>query len=91
MELIDSKGVWHLDAACRGPYQAIFFPPARSESRREKRARERRAKEICVQCPVIDECREYSFEIKEQHGIWGGLTEKERREIFRLEQEPLAV
>ncbi len=91
MELVETKSVWHTEAACRGPYQAIFFPPASSERRRDKRAREARAKEICLQCPVIKQCREYSFEIREQHGIWGGLTENERREIFKLEQELLSA
>jgi hypothetical protein len=28
------------------------------------------------------ECRNYAFEIREQHGIWGGLTEKERRALL---------
>ena len=30
----------------------------------------------------MDECREYALKIREQHGIWGGLNELERREIL---------
>ncbi len=71
--------LWHLQASCRGPNNAIFFPPSRLERRTEKRRREQRAKEICAACPVQLDCRSYAFEIGEQHGIWGGLTEKERR------------
>ncbi|MEM7340922.1 MAG: WhiB family transcriptional regulator [Actinomycetota bacterium] len=70
---------WQNRAACRGPNQAIFFPPPQSERRSDKRRRERRAKEICAECPVVSECREYAIGVREQHGIWGGLTEVERR------------
>lgn len=71
--------LWQHRAACRGPNQAIFFPPSQLERRSDKRHRERRAKEICAECPVQTECRSYAIEIREQHGIWGGLTEVERR------------
>lgn len=71
--------LWQHRAACRGPNQAIFFPPSQLERRSDKRQRERRAKEICHSCPVELECRNYAIEIREQHGIWGGLTEGERR------------
>ena len=73
--------LWQHRAACRGPNQAIFFPPSQLERRSDKRQRERRAKEICSTCPVLPECREYALEIREQHGIWGGLTEVERRAL----------
>ena len=73
--------LWQIRAACRGPNQAIFFPPSQMERRSEKRSRERRAKEICGSCPVQLECRNYAIAIREQHGIWGGLTEGERRTV----------
>ena len=72
---------WRADAACRGPHHAIFFPPSVLEKRTDKRNRELRAKEICSGCAVLQECRAYALTIREQHGIWGGLTENERREI----------
>jgi WhiB family redox-sensing transcriptional regulator len=71
--------IWQNRAACRGPNQAIFFPPPQMERRSDKRLRERRAKEICSECAVQADCRRYAIEIREQHGIWGGLTEVERR------------
>jgi WhiB family redox-sensing transcriptional regulator len=71
--------LWQQGAACRGPHQAIFFPPPRLERRSEKRIREQRAKEICWACPVRQPCLDYALSIREQHGIWGGLTETERR------------
>ncbi|MDH4364560.1 MAG: WhiB family transcriptional regulator [Acidimicrobiia bacterium] len=71
--------LWQQRAACRGPNHDIFFPPSQMERRSEKRLRERRAKEICSSCPVLADCRTYALQIREQHGIWGGLTEGERR------------
>ena len=70
---------WRHKAACRGPSQDIFFPPQRTERRRDKRRREQLAKEICSGCPVMEACREYAIGINEPYGVWGGLTENERR------------
>ncbi|MGH2729839.1 MAG: WhiB family transcriptional regulator [Actinomycetota bacterium] len=43
-------------------------------------AREHRvAKRICADCPVRRQCLEYAMEAPVDHGIWGGLTERERR------------
>ncbi len=81
IQTLDSDA-WHHRAACRGPNQIIFFPPPRLERRSEKRMREQRAKEICTECCVRDACLEYALSIREQHGIWGGLTENERRELI---------
>ncbi len=66
-------------AACRGPHQEIFFPPTVTETRRAKRRREARAKEICSTCPIVADCLSIALQRNEQHGIWGGHTEKERR------------
>ncbi|MEM7274665.1 MAG: WhiB family transcriptional regulator [Actinomycetota bacterium] len=73
--------LWQYRAACRGPHNEIFFPPPRLERRPDKRRREQRAKEICAGCAVLRECRDYAMKIREQHGIWGGMTEKERRAL----------
>ena len=72
---------WQVRAACRGPQSAVFFPPSRSERRDDKRRREARAKAICGECRVRSECLAYAVEIREQHGIWGGLRESERKLI----------
>lgn len=58
------------DALCANEDQALFFPDD-SDLALE-------AKAICLQCPVIDECREYALKHDERHGIWGGLSEEER-------------
>lgn len=43
----------------------------------------RRAKAICViACPVMDLCREYALATEQTFGVWGGLSEKERRVVL---------
>jgi len=78
-QLTDS---WQLKAACRGPQAEIFFPPAHAERKEEKLQREDRAKAICKTCAVRVACLEYAVRIREPHGIWGGLTENERRGVL---------
>lgn len=70
---------WRTHAACRGPETALFFPPATTERREDRDARERRAKAICRQCPVRSQCLDHALRVGEMHGIWGGLNEAERR------------
>ncbi len=77
-----TERTWQLRAACRGPESALFFPPTYPERKDERDAREARAKAICQECPVRSECLEYAISIREPHGIWGGLTEAERRLMF---------
>ncbi|MEO6120969.1 MAG: WhiB family transcriptional regulator [Acidimicrobiales bacterium] len=71
---------WQLKAACRGPHVSVFFPPTHFERKDEKENRERRAKSICATCPVRKDCLDFAVRIREQHGIWGGLNEQERRQ-----------
>lgn len=59
----------------------MFFPPPQFERKVDRIERERRAKAICQDCAVRDECLQYSLEIAEPHGIWGGLNEHERRAL----------
>jgi WhiB family redox-sensing transcriptional regulator len=62
----------------------VFFPPPQFERKHDRAEREVRAKEICRTCAVSQECLEYALEIREPHGIWGGLNEVERREILEI-------
>ncbi len=57
----------------------MFFPPSTTERKDERERREVRAKSICRICPVKAPCLDYAIEIREPYGIWGGLTEAERR------------
>lgn len=72
---------WQLDAACRGLDVEIFFHPA-GERKRQKQRRIDQAKEICYDCPALEECRRHALRTREPYGIWGGLSEEERAEIL---------
>ena len=74
--------LWQHKAECRGPQAEVFFPPPQFERKADRLQRERRAKKICEQCVVKTECLDYSLNIREPHGIWGGLNESERRAMI---------
>lgn len=70
---------WRERAACL-PFPALlFFGMDDSESPIERRSREEQAKSICQTCSVRRECLEFALSAKEPYGIWGGLTELERK------------
>ena len=73
---------WQTKAACKGREADLFYPPSVPERRDEREDRERRAKAICVTCGVRRACLDHALRIREQHGIWGGLTEAERRSLY---------
>ena len=79
----DLPSRWQHLAACRGEDAAHFFAPSYFERRAEKDAREAVAKAFCARCPVRDECLEYALDTRDNHGIWGGMNEMERRAILR--------
>jgi WhiB family transcriptional regulator, redox-sensing transcriptional regulator len=72
---------WQLQALCRGNHAYLFFPPSTFERKDERERREMKAKAICGVCPVQDPCSRHAIDIREPFGIWGGLTEVERRSI----------
>lgn len=71
----DEQG-WQHDANCLGVDPDLFFP--------ERGASTREAKEVCRGCVVREECLEFALRNGEKFGIWGGLSERERRRIRRL-------
>jgi WhiB family redox-sensing transcriptional regulator len=66
---------WYERAACLGTDAAAFFP--------EKGGSTRAAKRICATCSVTAECLDYAINNDERFGIWGGLSERERRRLKR--------
>jgi WhiB family redox-sensing transcriptional regulator len=74
---------WQFRAACRGADSTLFFAPNYFEKRHEKELREAQAKAYCRRCPVREECLEYALSNGEKFGIWGGMSERERRRIRR--------
>ncbi|WP_336659049.1 WhiB family transcriptional regulator [Leucobacter sp. USHLN153] len=72
----DEDGLeWRKDALCAQTDPEAFFP--------EKGGSTREAKRICEGCEVRSECLEYALENDERFGIWGGLSERERRRMRR--------
>ncbi len=69
---------WQLHGSCRGLDSSVFFSPE-GERGRSRSVRVRRAKSICSSCPVRAECRKFALAAGEQYGIWGGMSEDERR------------
>ena len=70
---------WQYQGACRDLDTELFFHPE-GERGSTRRRRAANAKAICATCPVIEQCREYALRAQEPYGIWGGMTEEERRE-----------
>jgi len=69
---------WEDRAACRIEDAALFFPPE-GERRAECELREIAAKAICAECPVRRQCLECAISANIRDGLWGGLSEAERR------------
>lgn len=66
---------WYDRALCAETDPEAFFP--------EKGGSTREAKKICLGCEVRYECLEYALAHDERFGIWGGLSERERRRLKR--------
>ncbi|MCV7077857.1 WhiB family transcriptional regulator [Mycobacterium szulgai] len=66
---------WQDRALCAQTDPEAFFP--------EKGGSTREAKKICLGCEVRHECLEYALAHDERFGIWGGLSERERRRLKR--------
>ena len=69
-------------ANCLG-HTELFFAPDESESRAQRNFRESRAKAVCHECVVRGHCLAEALKSDERFGIWGGLTERERRSARR--------
>ena len=66
---------WQEQANCLGVDPDLFFP--------ERGASTREAKSVCRGCEVRIDCLEYALAHGEKFGIWGGLSERERRRVRR--------
>jgi WhiB family redox-sensing transcriptional regulator len=65
---------WRVDALCTQTDPELFFP--------EKGGSTRRPKAICAACPVAAQCLAYALETDQRYGIWGGMSERERRQLM---------
>ena len=71
----DDDVSWQHRALCSQTDPEAFFP--------EKGGSTREAKKVCQTCDVRSECLEYALAHDERFGIWGGLSERERRKLKR--------
>jgi len=72
---LPDESSWQERALCAQTDHEAFFP--------EKGGSTREAKRICTGCEVRSECLEYALSKDERFGIWGGLSERERRRLKR--------
>ncbi len=66
---------WRAYALCAASDVDVWFAAGAVEHKQAKR--------ICGACPVRRECLAYAMDARVDHGIWGGLTERERRRLRR--------
>jgi len=71
----DGPLAWQERALCAQTDPEAFFP--------EKGGSTREAKKVCASCEVRSECLDYALAHDERFGIWGGLSERERRKLKR--------
>src|SRR5262245_40249931 len=69
---------WRSMAACRSADPDLFFPISSSG---QSMAQEAEAKAICAGCRVRHECLAFALRTHQAHGVWGGLSEQERRPV----------
>ena len=73
---------WRERGLCWDTFDPRFFPE-RGESSKE-------IKGMCADCPVAFDCLEFSFDLNPRHGIWGGMSQRDRDRLkkeFNLEEE----
>jgi WhiB family redox-sensing transcriptional regulator len=71
---------WRHEAACRDEDPELFFPIGNTGP---ALVQIEEAKAVCRRCPVIDECLRWALETGQDAGVWGGLSEDERRALKR--------
>lgn len=71
----DTDFSWKKEANCLGIDPDLFFP--------ERGVSSAQAKNVCLRCVVKEECLEYALQNGEKFGIWGGMSERERRVLRR--------
>lgn len=71
---------WRHDAACRTKDPELFFPTGTSGPAIAQTAQ---AKAVCHSCPVASDCLTWALQSGQDAGVWGGMSEDERRALKR--------
>jgi len=74
---------WRDRAVCRDTNPDLFFPVGTTGPAIDQIEV---ARSICGQCPVTRECLEFAIATNQESGVWGGLTEEDRRPLRRAFQ-----
>jgi WhiB family transcriptional regulator, redox-sensing transcriptional regulator len=72
----DPRADWRRAAACRSVDPELFFPVS---SAGPSVTQTERAKAVCATCLVRLHCLQFALVTHQQHGVWGGMSEQERR------------
>ncbi len=80
LALGEAEQRWRDRALCRETDPELFFPVGTTGTALNQIAQ---AKQVCGQCAVRIECLEFALATNQDSGIWGGLSEEERRAIRR--------
>jgi WhiB family redox-sensing transcriptional regulator len=78
---------WQERAMCGPEDDGLFFGPD-GEGEQARREREAKAKAVCAVCPSRLLCLEYALDASPVQGVWGGLSEDERRVVLRERPTP---
>ncbi|GAA1080328.1 WhiB family transcriptional regulator [Pseudonocardia alni] len=78
---------WRHDAICRDEDPELFFPVGTSGPALMQIAE---AKSVCRRCPVTESCLQWALESGQDAGVWGGMSEDERRALKRRSARPRA-
>ena len=81
---------WQYRGACRDLDTSLFFHPE-GERGSTRRRRAAAAKAICAKCPVLEQCREHALRVQEPYGVWGAMTEEERRDYVNRRKRRLSA
>ncbi|ANZ36849.1 WhiB family transcriptional regulator [Lentzea guizhouensis] len=76
-----NQGDWRINASCRDEEPDQLFV---------RGAEQRKAKLVCLGCPVRMECLAEALDNRIEFGVWGGMTERERRALLRRRPDVLS-
>lgn len=71
---------WMDDGLCKETDPEMFFPPSGLSAAD--------ARKVCAECPVATRCLEYALTHNETFGVWGGVSERDRRKLKRGGAQP---
>lgn len=77
---MDNRARWWSRAACASADPELFFPISHTGPAVRQVMR---AKAVCARCDIQRECLRYALDAGSIQGVWGGMTEDERRRLLR--------